>query len=184
MGFWSKVFQGAKYSRKQSVPGCKVCYGVKSTEEQSVPGSKMCWVAKGSKKQKGSEWQRVFRSKVCWRVNCDFAKCYGLQSVLCFWEAKCSRRLKCVLVQSVHQPMFIQLRYHLPYIQLLDESIINLLLTILHVRHWIYTLGIYALKLFCSLSTSFLDTSIQFGNFIGKWKFHWIFLWIRRGASW
>ena len=105
MGFWSKVFQGAKYSRKQSVPGCKVCYGVKSTEEQSVPGSKMCWIAKDSKKQKGSKWQRVFRSKVCWRVNCDFAKCVGLQSVLCFWEAKCSQGVKCVLVQSVHQPL-------------------------------------------------------------------------------
>ena len=104
MGFGSKVFQGGKDSRKQSVLGCKVCYGVKSAEEQSVPGSKMCWVAKGSMKQKGSEWQRVFRSKVCWRVNCDFAKCVGLQSVLCFWEAKCSQGVKCVLVQSVHQP--------------------------------------------------------------------------------
>ena len=41
-GVGSKVFQGAKYSRKQSVLGCKVCYGVKSGEEQSVPGSKMC----------------------------------------------------------------------------------------------------------------------------------------------
>ena len=59
------MLQGAKYSRKQSVPECKVCYGVKSAEEQSVPESKMCGVAKGSKKQKGSEWQRVFRSKVC-----------------------------------------------------------------------------------------------------------------------
>ena len=104
MGFWSKVFQGTKYSRKQSGPGCKVCYGVKSTEEQSVPGSKMSWVAKDSKKQKGSKWQSVFRSKVWWRVNCDFAKCVGLQSVLCFWEAKCSQGVKCVLVQSVHQP--------------------------------------------------------------------------------
>ena len=84
MGFGSKVFQGAKYSRKQSVLGCKVCYGLKSAEKQSVPGSKMCWVAKGSKKQKSSEWQRVFRSKVCRRVNCDFAKCVELQSVLCF----------------------------------------------------------------------------------------------------
>ena len=65
MGLGSKVFLGAKYSRKQSVPGCKVCYGVKSGEEQSVPGSKMCCVAKGSMKHKGSEWQRVFRSKVC-----------------------------------------------------------------------------------------------------------------------
>ena len=104
MGVRSKVFQGAKYSRKQSVLGCKVCYGLKSAEKQSVPGSKMCWVAKGSKKQKGSEWQRVFRSKVCRRVNCDFAKCVELQSVLCFWEAKCSWGVKCVLVQSVHQP--------------------------------------------------------------------------------
>ena len=104
MGFGSKVFQGAKYTRKQSILECKVCYGVKSAEEQSVPGSKMCWVAKGSKKQKGSEWQRMFRSKVCRRVNCDFAKCVELQSVLCFWEAKCSWGVKCVLVQSVHQP--------------------------------------------------------------------------------
>ena len=84
MGFESKVFQGAKYSRKQSVLGCKVCYGVKSAEEQSVQGSKMCRVAKGSNKQKDSEWQRVFRSKACRRVNCDFAKCVELQSVLCF----------------------------------------------------------------------------------------------------
>ena len=96
MGFGSKVFQGAKYSRKQGVLGCKVCYGLKSAEKQSVPGSKMCWVAKGSKKQKSSEWQRVFRSKVCRRVNCDFAKCVMLlrskvflRSKMCF-GAKCS----------------------------------------------------------------------------------------------
>ena len=43
-------------------------------------------MAKGVKEQgvmrsKGSEWQRVLRSKVCSGVNCDFAKCVGLPSV-------------------------------------------------------------------------------------------------------
>ena len=36
MGLGSRVFQGAKYSRKKSVPGCKVCYGAKGAEKQIV----------------------------------------------------------------------------------------------------------------------------------------------------
>ena len=45
-------------------------------------------------------------STVCWRVNCDFAKCYGLPSVLRSWEAKCFFWVKCSLKQSVHQPLY------------------------------------------------------------------------------
>ena len=61
----------------------------------------LCIVTSCSNGVKGSEWQRVIRSKVCWGVNCDFAKCGGLPSVLSSWEAKCVFWVKCSLKQSV-----------------------------------------------------------------------------------
>ena len=82
----------------------KVWWGVKGLS------GKECWGARCNE-----EW-RVLRSK---GLNCDFAKCVGLPSVLSSWEAKCSFWVKCFLKQSVRQPL---IQIHAPHYIILLKS--------------------------------------------------------------
>ena len=89
---------GAKSSREENVFRSKVFHGGNGAEEQRVPGSKVCWEAKCSK-QLNIPW-----GKVCWGVNCN----KPIWRKLFLWakvnNAKCSQKVKCILMQSVHQP--------------------------------------------------------------------------------
>ena len=96
--FRSEVFQGGNGAEEQRVPGSKVCWEAKCSWQQKVLRGKGGWGAKCSK-QLNIPW-----GKVCWGVNCN----KPIWSKLFFWakvnNAKCSQKVKCVLMQSVHQP--------------------------------------------------------------------------------
>ena len=68
------MFQGAKCSKEQSVPGSKMCWGAKCFSKQSVPGIKMFLGAKYM------SLQSVSRSKV-------------------FQGAKCASALRIIMLQ-------------------------------------------------------------------------------------
>ena len=81
----SKMFQGAKCSKEQSIPGSKMCWEAKYFRKQSVPGIKMCWGAKCSEEQSMS-LQSMPRSKVFWGAKCVSASSSSLWISYRLWR--------------------------------------------------------------------------------------------------